>query len=133
MDLLTWIVIVIGMAAAWDDLRRRTISNWISLAAAVSGLLLHVIRQGAAGLGASLTGGLAGFAVFSAFYFMGGLGGGDVKLMAGFGALLGPSLVLVSAVFAAVIGGLMAGASILLRPGKPAIPYGPAIVAGVWV
>ena len=37
----------------------------------------------------SLIGTLAGFGVFLLFYLLGGMGGGDVKLMAGFGALLG--------------------------------------------
>ncbi len=37
----------------------------------------------------ALAGAAAGFAVFLIFYLLGGMGGGDVKLMAGFGALLG--------------------------------------------
>ena len=32
---------------------------------------------------------LAGAGVFLIFYLLGGMGGGDVKLMAGFGAVLG--------------------------------------------
>ena len=37
----------------------------------------------------ALGGTVVGFAVFLIFYLLGGMGGGDVKLMAGFGALLG--------------------------------------------
>ena len=37
---------------------------------------------------------LAGAGVFLIFYLLGGMGGGDVKLMAGFGALLGAKLLL---------------------------------------
>ena len=132
MDTLAWIVVLVGCAAAFDDLRRRAISNWISLAAIACGMVYHAVLGGWGGLGTGLGGGLIGFGVFFLFYFFGAMGGGDVKLMAGFGTLLGPSLILVAAVFAALIGGLMAGASLLLRPGRAAIPYGPAIVVGVW-
>ena len=132
MDTLTWMVVLVGCAAAFDDLRRRSISNWISGAAVISGLGFHAIREGWGGFGTGLIGGLVGFGVFFLFYFLGGLGGGDVKLMAGFGTMLGPSLILVSAVFAALIGAVMAAASLLLRPGRPSIPYGPSIVVGVW-
>ena len=95
-----------------------------------------------AGAGATL-----GFAVFLVFYLLGGMGGGDVKLMAGFGSLLGPGAILWAAWIAAVAGGLMAAAYAVVltvrerhRAGAgrrsarvDAIPYAPAIVAGVWL
>ena len=59
--------------------------------------------------------------------------GGDVKLMAAFGALLGPSVTMTAAVLAAVIGALMAAGSLLLFRRRKAIPYGPAIVLGAWL
>jgi len=80
--------------------------------------------------------------VFLIFYLLNGMGGGDVKLMAGFGSLLGPGAIVWAAWFAAVAGGLMgAGYAVALAlrarrrtaPGGQAIPYAPAIVAGVWL
>ena len=51
---------------------------------------------------------LIGFGVFLVFYLMGGMGGGDVKLMSGFGALLGDGRILPAALLAAASGGVMA-------------------------
>src|SRR5437763_10597901 len=98
MDALAWITIALGCLAVYDDLRRRVISNWVSVTALVAGLSLHTFRNGFAGTVTSLEGALLGFGLLLTCYILGGMGGGDVKLMAGFGALLGPSGVLLAAV-----------------------------------
>jgi prepilin peptidase CpaA len=96
------------------------------------------------GLGMALLGAVAGFAVFLVFYVLGGMGGGDVKLMAGFGAVVGLSRVLEAAFWTALTGGLLAAAVIgfttlrsrIRKNGVKdpvAIPYAPAIVLGVWL
>jgi prepilin peptidase CpaA len=142
----------IGIAASIDDLRRRQISNWIPVAALASGLVLQTVEHGWSGLGSAVAGTLAGAGVFLVFYLLGGMGGGDVKLMAGFGALLGWKLLLQAALWTAGVGGVMALAVIAarsagglwraafrgpqpLRPTSKAdsIPYAPAIAAGVWL
>jgi prepilin peptidase CpaA len=133
MDTLTYMAIVLGCSAVLDDLRRGAISNWVNLAAIAGGLLYHSIHQGWLGLASASGGAVLGFAVFLAAYCMGGMGGGDVKLMAAFGALLGPLGILTAAVLASVIGGLMAAASLALRRRRKTIPYGPAIVLGAWL
>ena len=61
------------------------------------------------------------------------MGGGDVKLMAAYGALLGPSGILLAAVFTAVFGGLSAAGASLCNRRVPAVPYAPAIVLGAWI
>ena len=73
------------------------------------------------------------------------MGGGDVKLMAGFGAILGGATASVqAAIFAAGVGGVLAlavigfrwlKAMIQRRAGRhsPFIPYAPAITAGAWL
>lgn len=141
----------IGIAACVDDLRRRQIANWIPLSAFAGGLALQTVEHGWQGLGSALLGTLAGAGVFLIFYLLGGMGGGDVKLMAGFGALLGTERLLIAALWAAGCGGLIALAVIAagaLRelwrrraPGETpvpkrraqTIPYAPAIAAGVWL
>ena len=50
-------------------------------------------KSGWPGVLTALAGTAVGFAVFLIFYLLGGMGGGDVKLMAGFGALLGAGTV----------------------------------------
>jgi prepilin peptidase CpaA len=95
----------------------------------------------------------AGFAVFLVFFLLGGMGGGDVKLMAGFGALLGPGRLLEAALWTAGVGGILAVCAIAWKAlrgwisPRPAgmemspedkekaasIPYAPAIALGVWL
>ncbi|MBZ5596078.1 MAG: prepilin peptidase [Acidobacteriia bacterium] len=148
MTIVGTISFVVGCTAAVEDLARRRISNWTSGAAVVSGFVVHASRAGWRGAVSAGTGALVGFAVFLIFYLLNGMGAGDVKLMAGFGSLLGPSVILGAAWLAAAVGGMMAlvYASVLAlrarrcaRPanGEPApvemIPYAPAIVAGAWL
>lgn len=142
MTVLGGVTLAVGCAAVAEDLARRRISNWTSGAALVSGFVLHMALTGWRGAVAASLGTLAGFAVFLIVYLLNGMGGGDVKLMAGFGSLLGPGAIFWAAWFAAVAGGVMAaGYAIALAtrarrrdaPGAQAIPYAPAIVAGVWL
>ena len=157
------IAAVVGVAAVVDDLKRRHIANWIPALAFAAGLVLQSVQGGWRGTGSSLLGTLAGAGVFLIFYLLGGMGGGDVKLMAGFGALLGPKLLLEAALWTAGCGGLMAALVLgwssvrnALRPAAKTaagrteeggskeeeqsrakrvetIPYAPAITAGVWL
>jgi prepilin peptidase CpaA len=137
---------LVGAAAVAEDLARRTISNWLPVAALLGGLVCQVAAHGWMGLAWGLLGAVSGFAVFLVFYLLGGMGGGDVKLMAGFGALLGAGRLLSAAFWTALVGGILAavvlGASLarrywLARQGGDAakvalsIPYAPAIASGV--
>jgi prepilin peptidase CpaA len=142
------LIVAVGLAAIIEDVSRRRISNWTSGGAVVAGLTVHFAQKGWLGLWHSLLGIGIGFGVFLIFYLMGGMGGGDVKLMAGFGALLGDGNILPAALLAAIAGGLMAVAYIAVRaiarrwrpeagpaagPSRESIPYAPAITAGVWL
>jgi prepilin peptidase CpaA len=106
---------LVGVAACIDDLWRRRISNWIPCSAFAGGVILQTVQHGLHGAGSALAGALAGGCVFLAFYLLGGMGGGDVKLMAGFGALLGVKQLLQAALWTAGCGGLMALAVIAAR------------------
>jgi prepilin peptidase CpaA len=133
MDALAWTTIAIGALAVFDDLSRRAVSNWISGSALAAGLVLNFLARGFYGAGMAAAGAALGFALLLVFYLMGGLGGGDLKLMAGLGALLGPSAVLTAAVLGAIVGAFMAVASIFFRRSQRAIPYAPALVLGAWM
>ena len=146
---MTWLVslaIIFGVLASGEDLWRRRVSNPIALGAFLSGLVANIILGGLRGAGDALAGSLVGFVIFLAFYLLGGMGGGDVKLMAGFGAILGVERILIAAIMAALIGGLMALGYLLVKavrrwvlPSgaasgsgfKDSIPYAPAISLGV--
>jgi prepilin peptidase CpaA len=133
MNMLLLIAIALGSLAAFDDLRRNAVSNWITAVAWLAGLLYHGIHQGWTGLGLAAAGSLLGFAVFLVFYWLGAMGGGDVKLMAAFGALLGPSGILLAALLAAPIGALIAALFLAWNWRRRSIPYAPAIVLGAWL
>ncbi len=139
-----WIALAIGAAAVGEDLWRRQISNWTSLAALLAGAIYQIWNGGLAGLGTALAGCGVGFLVFLIFYVLGGMGGGDVKLMAGFGALLGPGRSLEAAYYTAITGAVLAGLVLAAaalkkfagrekgeRMGQKSIPYAPAIAVGV--
>lgn len=152
-----WITALVGCAAIVDDLARRRISNWIPILAFLSGLILQSVEKGWRGSLSALAGTAVGASVFLIFYLMGGLGGGDVKLLAGFGAVLGTVRVLEAALWTAGCGGFIALAAIGVAaarrwwkstdveriPGQThlrdeaaggeSIPYAPAIAAGVWL
>ena len=155
MNAQIWIAILVGVAATIDDLARRQIANWIPAAALIAGFAWQIAQNGWRGGVSALAGAAAGFAVFLVFYLLGGMGGGDVKLMAGFGALLGTSRLLEAALWTAGVGGLLALGVVTYKavrrlltgsatacgktegPGRDAekesIPYAPAITLGVWL
>lgn len=103
------------------------------------------VDRGWRGAMSSLLGAVGGFAVFLIFYWLGGMGGGDVKLMAGFGAILGIERLLEAALWTAGCGGVLAAVYVAVatvrnvwsaRPANArvkAIPYAPAIAIGSWL
>ena len=120
MSVQIWIAILVGLAATADDLVRRRIANWIPAAALAGGFGWQIGQSGWMGALSALLGAVVGFAVFLIFYLMGGMGGGDVKLMAGFGALLGAGRLLEAALWTAGVGGILAlsvvGVQVRARP-----------------
>src|SRR6476620_4076988 len=95
------VAIAVAALAAWFDTRRGEIPNWLTYGALVLGPMLQVGRMlGAkASADAALTEG--GFALLGAFvsalvplmlYRQGAIGGGDLKLFAGIGAILQTTL-----------------------------------------
>jgi len=133
-----------------EDFRSRTISHWTTVGALVAGLALFAWRGGWSGLLDSFLGALIGFVAFLAIRVIGGeMGGGDVMLMAGYGALLGKSAVLMAILLSLLAGGVFAAGFLLIRglirkvQGKPSgirgsgekeyVPYAPAITVGAWL
>ena len=150
MNAQVWIAILVGLAAMIDDLARRQIANWIPLSALAAGFGWQIGQSGLSGLLYAGIGTVAGFGVFLIFYLMGGMGGGDVKLMAGFGALLGFHQLISAALWTAGVGGVIAAGVLGVRALRRAlgwtrvatakqaaeqesIPYAPAIALGVWL
>jgi prepilin peptidase CpaA len=94
------------------DLRARRIPNALSVAALVIGLSLRV-PHGWESLGWGLTAAFAAFVFGFVFFLLGGLGGGDVKLLAGLASFLEPIGLVVGLAVMAVTGGVMALTSVI--------------------
>lgn len=106
--LLHFLLVVVLLVAAVADLRSHTIPNWLTLPAMVGGLVGHSLFNGQPGLLFSLKGLGLGLALLLIPYLMGGMGAGDVKLLAAVGSFVGPSGVLAAALVTALLGGVYA-------------------------
>ena len=98
----------VAALAAVTDVRTGRVPNLLTLGAAAAALVFHGVSAGGAGLMTSALGVLVGLALFLPFFVLGGMGGGDVKLLAALGAWLGPIGAVKAAVCAALAGGILA-------------------------
>jgi prepilin peptidase CpaA len=125
----------VSAAAITQDVRRRQIPNSLCAAVLLIGILSAGFSRGWPGLADGMLGATCAFAAFLVPYLLGGMGGGDVKLMAGFGALTGVHDIVPALLLVAVAG---AATSVLFLVYQwlrgqtlcASIPYAPAIVIG---
>ncbi len=154
VEILTALTVV---TAALYDYKRRLIPNFITFPAIFTGLFIHWIHAGTSGFYFSLRGVTIGGGVFLILYIIGGIGGGDVKLLGSVGALVGGEKILIIIILTVLIGGIMAIGKLAfssnrlnrlryfidlfqknqaaiyennIDPLKDTIPYGVAIAAG---
>ncbi|MCA9249287.1 MAG: prepilin peptidase [Planctomycetales bacterium] len=86
-----WFVTIVLVVAAVIDGKQLRVPNWLTYPMVISGWIYGVAFSpyaGWEGLGYSLVGTIVGLAVLLPAYAIGGMGAGDVKLMAGVGAWL---------------------------------------------
>lgn len=129
------------LAAAISDIRSRTIANGLNAAMAV----LAVPYWFAIGLSPwpdmALQFGFAfvTFAAFVGLFMVGGMGGGDVKMIGAVALWVPPSLLLPMLMVMAIGGGVLSAAMLVhkywtKKTEPPEVPYGVAIAAaGLWV
>ena len=96
------------IAAAVIDVRTRRVPNALTMSVALAGFALAVAGLGRVGIMASVAGCFVGLAVMLPGHLLGATGGGDVKLLAAVGTLLGPGATLRAFVATAIAGGLIA-------------------------
>jgi prepilin peptidase CpaA len=117
---LTVALLMFLAAATIEDLVRSRISNVLTFGAAGLALVLHVMTNGFDGLLAGAGGLVVGFAVFLPFFLLGGMGAGDVKMMAAAGAFLTPLTSLFAAGVSLVAGSVLGLAILVVRGGAKA-------------
>jgi prepilin peptidase CpaA len=105
------------LASCVIDLRTRRIPNALSGLALVVGAALNAFYFGLSGLLWSLCGVGVMVAILLAPFALGGLGGGDVKMMAAVGAFLGPRFAVMGLTAGMAFGGVVMAIH-LLRIGR---------------
>lgn len=100
------------LGAMWFDVRERRLPNALTVGAFAGAILLRA-PLGLGALADGLLGALLGFGLALPFFLVGGLGGGDVKLLAAVGAFLGPRDLWFALLVMALVGGVMAVVVIL--------------------
>lgn len=105
---LAIVCIAVLALASLSDIRSRRIPNYLTVVLIITSLTVYLMIAGIDGLLFSLKGMALGFIILFVPYLFGGMGAGDVKLMAGVGAALGPEQVLLALLFTALLGGILA-------------------------
>ncbi|HVC34467.1 MAG TPA: prepilin peptidase [Chloroflexota bacterium] len=101
-------VVVLLIAGAATDLRSRRIPNAITLGGALLGFVVNVALHQQQGALSSLGGWALGVALLAIPFILGGMGAGDVKLLALAGAWGGPAFALYTFLCGAIVGGIIA-------------------------
>ena len=111
------------LAASVTDIWKFKVYNVLTLPTLVLGILVSTILGGWGGLGSSLLGTALGFGLLVVFFAVGGVGAGDVKLLAAVGAWLGPYLTYQVFLASALFGGLYALILVLGQGGVLAMMF----------
>ncbi len=113
------LVCVILIVAAYIDGKQLRVPNWLTFPMVISGLVFSVCVGGIGDWESGLIGGLLGMFVGLAcllpLYAVGGMGAGDVKLMAGIGAWLGVTITLDAFCVSTIVGAVMAVVMVLYK------------------
>ena len=100
--------LIIGAAACVTDLHSRRIPNWLTFGAAATAFVFHFAEGGQAAAQQAAAGWATGLFLFMPLFLLGGMGAGDVKLLAALGAWLGPDAAFWMAIYGSMAGGVLA-------------------------
>ncbi|MDD4753996.1 MAG: prepilin peptidase [Desulfitobacteriaceae bacterium] len=117
------VVALVLLVCVITDYREHKIYNMVLLPSLLLGVGYNFVIAGWLGLGQSALGMLAGLTILLIPFALGGMGAGDVKLLAVIGAVKGPVFVFYSALGMGLAGGIMALGIIAYKGGlfrKPA-------------
>jgi prepilin peptidase CpaA len=139
-DLITIALLSLLVISLYTDLKYRLILNVVTFPAILFGFIYYTFIDGINGIVFSGMGFTAGFLLFVLPFVMGGMGAGDVKLMAAIGSLMGANFVFNAFIYTCLVGGVISlGLVIWNKQASQTLnriklfPYGPAIVMGTLI
>ena len=101
------VALLVGTVACITDLRTRRIPNYLTFGAAGVALIYHAFAGGWNGALMAGGGWVVGTLCFLPFFLLGGMGAGDVKLLAALGAWMGPAAAFWIAIYSSIAGGAL--------------------------
>jgi prepilin peptidase CpaA len=113
--LLNIILVSVLFICFVTDIKKGKIYNKIIFPSLLIAIILHIALGGLGGLKLSLLGFIVGLGILLIPYILGGMGAGDVKLLALIGAVKGSAFVLNTAIYMAVLGGIIALSVIIFQ------------------
>jgi prepilin peptidase CpaA len=99
--------IFLGIAAIYDLFHRRVPNYWTGIGAGI-GMATPWFTNYGVGLTSAYLGGVLAFSLFLIPFLFGWMGAGDLKLFGASGLFLGVERVLATALYIALVGGLLA-------------------------
>jgi prepilin peptidase CpaA len=111
------ILIIVLVICLLTDLKSRMIYNKVIFPTLLLAFVLHAFTPIGSGIVFSLLGFITGLGLLLIPYLLGGMGAGDVKLLALIGAMKGATFVFITGIYMALIGGVIALGIIFLRKG----------------
>jgi prepilin peptidase CpaA len=116
----TYLLIILLVICVITDLKERKIYNAVLFPILIVALVLQLFTGGLSGVTSALLGMIVGLAILLIPYLLGGMGAGDVKLLAVIGGIKGVEFVLFTSVYMALSGGIFALLILLFRKGLKA-------------
>lgn len=127
------LVCVVLVVAAYIDGRQLRVPNWLTYPMVFSGLVYSTWTGGWSGLGDGLLGMFVGLGCLLPLYAVGGMGAGDVKLLAGVGAWLGATVTFYAFCVSTIVGAVMAVAMVLYRGALAKHYYQLQLILSEWM
>ncbi|MBE4909294.1 prepilin peptidase [Bacillus luteolus] len=110
------LIVVLGICLL-TDLKSRRIYNKVIFPALGVTFIIHAFSPIGTGIIFSVLGFLTGLGILIIPYMLGGMGAGDVKLLALIGAIKGSVFVFYTGIYMALIGGIIALGILFFRKG----------------
>ncbi|HMC10608.1 MAG TPA: A24 family peptidase [Pirellulaceae bacterium] len=110
-----WLVTIVLIVAAVIDGFELKVPNWVTFPFILGGWAYSTLAFGWEGLGWSLLGTVVGLALLLPSYAIGGMGAGDVKLLAGVGAWIYGMHTAYAFAVVAIVGAVLAVGMVLAR------------------